>query len=229
MTLKRFFSHSVFGLPWIMISSFFCLGVLFVICPEIDLWVSSAASDPETLFYFNHPFPIRVIYYSVEILAISLSTALVILLVATCIKKLPIAGLSSKGLLFLLLALMLGPGLVVNLISKNIWGRARPAHIEQFGGSLKFSPAFVFSDQCDSNCAFVSGHSAFGFYFIAFSQLLKRHRKKLFAFAIGYGGLIGFGRIYQGGHFISDVIFSFYFVYFPIKLLYYFMYEKSKI
>ena len=229
MTLKRFFSPSVFGLSWIMILSFFCLGVLFVMCPEIDLWVSDAASDPETLFYLNHPLPVRVIYNSVEILTVSLSTALVILLIATRIKKHSIAGLSSKGLLFLLLALMLGPGLVVNVISKNIWGRARPAQIEQFGGSLKFSPAFVFSDQCDSNCAFVSGHSALGFYFVAFALLFKRHRKKLFAFAVGYGILIGFGRIYQGGHFISDVIFSFYFVYLPIKLLYYFMYEKSKI
>ena len=226
MILKRFFSHSVFGLPWIMISSFLCLGVLFVMFPQIDLWVSGAASDPKTLFYVNHPLPIRVIYRSVEILTISLSTALVILLLATRIKKRPIAGLSSKGLLFLLLALMLGPGLVVNMISKNIWGRARPAQIEQFGGSLKFSPAFVFSDQCDSNCAFVSGHSALGFYFIAFALLFKRHRKKLFVFAVGYGSLVGFGRIYQGGHFLSDVIFSFYFVYFSIKLLYYFMYEK---
>jgi len=164
----------------------------------------------------------------VEVLAVTLSTVLVILLVATRIKKRPIAGLSSKGLLFLMLALMLGPGLVVNLVSKNIWGRARPAHVEQFGGTLKFSPAFVFSDQCDRNCSFVSGHSAFGFYFVAFAMLFKRHRKKLFAFAIGYGALIGFGRIYQGGHFISDVIFSFYFVYFSIQLLYYSMYEKSK-
>lgn len=228
MKFPAIFRFSIFGLPVFSLAAFVLLAVLFISCPEIDLWASRLAADPETLFYLNHPLFVKIVYHSVEVLAAALSAGIIGLAVTTRIKKRAIFGFSSKTYLFLLLALMLGPGLVVNLISKNIWGRARPAHIEAFGGTSRFTPAFVFSDQCDTNCAFVSGHSALAFYLIAFAMPMKRQRKKTYALAITYGALVGACRMYQGGHFLSDVIFSFFFVYFPVRMLYHLMFERRE-
>ncbi|MBT8342504.1 MAG: phosphatase PAP2 family protein [Desulfatitalea sp.] len=219
--------RSLLGIPWTALAIFVVLALVFVCFPTIDLWFAGFFSDPGTLFHQNNPWPIRVIYYSVEVLSIVTVAALIILLSTVLIRRRPFWGLTAKGLAFLLLALALGPGLVVNEISKNVWGRARPVHIEQFGGKARFTPAFVFSDECQGNCAFVSGHASFGFYFVAFALYFRRHRHLWFALAIGYGGLIGFGRMYQGGHFLSDVIFSFYFVYFPVRMLYYAMFQRG--
>ena len=214
-------------MAWIHAMAFGTLAVLFIVFPEMDLWVSRLFAHPVHMFFPNHTPIIVFIYHTVEVLSVGLSLGLLISLAITWRMKRPVFGFSSKKLLYLLVVLAVGPGIVVNLISKNSWGRARPRYIEQFGGEQKFTPAFVFSDQCDRNCSFVSGHAAFGFYFVSFAFILTRHRKKAFAAAVGYGTIVGFGRIYQGGHFLSDVIFAYFYVYFTAWGIYYLMFEKK--
>src|SRR5690606_18360570 len=48
--------------------------------------------------------------------------------------------LRPRDSLFGLLALALGPGLLVNGILKEVWGRARPREILEFGGDATFTP-----------------------------------------------------------------------------------------
>ena len=67
--------------------------------------------------------------------------------------------------LFLLLTLIIGPGLITNTLLKDNWGRARPHQITEFGGRAQFTPAFVITNQCVRNCSFTSGDSSFGFWF----------------------------------------------------------------
>ncbi len=114
----------------------------------------------------------------------------------------------QRTLVFLLLAFVLGLGLVVNVIFKDHFGRPRPAIISEFGGDIQFTPAFVISDQCDTNCSFVCGDCSIGFVTLAFALLARRRRKLYIAGAVTLGSLIGLMRIGKGAHFLSDVIFS---------------------
>lgn len=127
----------------------------------------------------------------------------------------------APKLLYLLLALILAPGFIVNSVFKDEWGRARPHQTSVFGGDKAFTPAWIRVQQCQSNCSFVSGHAAMGFYVFAFGFLAQgAWRRRLFVLGCVTGGLVGLGRVIQGDHFLSDVIFSGFIVYFVCWLLY---------
>ena len=65
------------------------------------------------------------------------------------------------------------------------------------------------SDQCASNCSFSSGHGALGFWPVALALLAPpRRRPAVIAAALAFGTAVGVMRIAQGGHFLSDVVFS---------------------
>ncbi|MFZ5570721.1 MAG: phosphatase PAP2 family protein [Thermodesulfobacteriota bacterium] len=217
----------LFGISWTALGAFAVLAAVFHRFPEIDLWVADLACHPQSLYYNNHPPVIRLIYHSVEVLTVVTVAGLLGLLAFVGFKKRPVLTLTARELLFLLLVLALGPGLVVNLVSKNISGRARPAHIEQFGGKLKFTPAFELSDQCDNNCSFVSGHASLAFYFISFAMIRRRQRDKIAAGTCLYTAVVGATRIYQGGHYLSDIIFACFFVYFTARMLHHAMFGQK--
>ena len=96
--------------------------------------------------------------------------------------------------------------IVVNLFLKNLWGRARPGDILEFGGVETFSPWYKISNSCDTNCSFVSGDSSVGFAIIILFFLTKNI---FFLYgSLVFGFMLGFIRILAGGHFLSDVVFS---------------------
>lgn len=115
---------------------------------------------------------------------------------------------ANRSIVFLLLALGLGPGLLVNGLLKPHWGRARPYHLTQFGGSKAFTPALLPADQCRRNCSFVSGDAAMGYFVLAFVFVTKQRRFAVGALAVGLGTAIGLIRIAQGAHFLSDILFA---------------------
>ncbi|EME67875.1 superfamily protein [Paramagnetospirillum caucaseum] len=132
---------------------------------------------------------------------------------AAFFRKRPVAGISPRMALLVVASLALGPGLVVNLILKDNWGRARPSTIAAFNAGhqpdRQFSRPLVLSDQCDDNCSFPSGHAALGFWTVALALIAPaRRRRAAMAAAIGFGMAMGVVRIAQGGHFLSDVAFS---------------------
>ncbi|MFN7094324.1 MAG: phosphatase PAP2 family protein, partial [Burkholderiales bacterium] len=91
-------------------------------------------------------------------------------------------------------------------VFKDHWGRARPIQVTEFGGSKRFTPMGVITNQCERNCSFVSGHASVGFYLMAFAWVTKQNRKIWFFLGWFVGMVIGGLRIWQGGHFLSDVI-----------------------
>ncbi len=110
---------------------------------------------------------------------------------------------------FLLASLLLGPGLVVNAVLKEHWGRARPHQVVEFGGSQPFTPALLPANHCERNCSFVSGHSAIGFWWLALGLAWPAWRWRAMALGVVLGGALSVVRIMQGGHFLSDTVFSF--------------------
>ncbi|MGI9133522.1 MAG: phosphatase PAP2 family protein [Rhodoferax sp.] len=111
-------------------------------------------------------------------------------------------------LAFLVLAGALGPGLVVNSGFKEQWQRARPYQVEQFGGTQKFTRATVMTDQCDNNCSFVSGHVACGVFLVSWMLVQPRRQRRWAAIGIAAGLLIGFARMADNAHWLSDVLWA---------------------
>ncbi len=111
--------------------------------------------------------------------------------------------------LVLILAVALGPGLVVNGLMKPLWGRPRPRQIVQFGGTQTYLPWWRPGGP-GAGKSFPSGHTAMGYILVAGATLVSRRRRAwpqrlAMAAALGYGTLMGVTRIVQGGHFLSDV------------------------
>jgi len=196
-----------------VLTAFFACLVLCLIFPVLDLRISTWFYRPYDGFFLrNHPLAV-FIYYAVPWVAVGLAFGFVAVLLGSLISKRNWLRSRRRDASYLLLVLILGPGLMVNTVFKDHWGRARPHQVQQFGGTQQFTPALLPATQCDRNCSFVSGHTALGFYFVAFGFVLRHQRRTWLAIGLVAGTGIGLVRILQGGHFPSDVIFSFFVVY----------------
>ena len=180
---------------------------LFSLYPHIDIALSSLFRDPGSGFTVGQLFAVRVLHEGWDIAARATGLVLAVYLVASFAWK----GLAVRGrrrvAAFLLLSLLIGPGLIVNTL-KETWGRARPTKVVELGGDKRFTPALVPSDQCRRNCSFTSGHAAFGFWWMALAFVDRRRRGMWLAIGLALGLGIGLVRIAQGGHFPSDVLYS---------------------
>lgn len=112
--------------------------------------------------------------------------------------------------LFLGLLLLMGPGLVVNVWLKGCWGRPRPCDTVAFGGVRPFVPPGIPAPT--EGRSFPSGHASMGFFLMAPAFFLYRCNKRLALWfvllGLSAGTMIGLGRIVQGRHFASDVVWS---------------------
>jgi lipid A 4'-phosphatase len=122
----------------------------------------------------------------------------------------PFLGLDAKAWLFLLVALVVGPGLVANAGLKDHWGRARPREVAELGGNAAFSPFYKPQFQnAHTNGSFISGDGAFGFFLPAFAYVVPRRvARRVFWGCMGGGALFGFARLAMGAHFLSDIIYA---------------------
>ena len=132
-------------------------------------------------------------------------------------------------LLFLLLAI--GPGLLVNSIFKDHWGRSRPKHVVELGGHLPFLKVWERGEPGISK-SFPSGHASIGFYVMAPYFVFRRRRRLLaWGFLLTgtlYGTLMGIGRLAQGGHFPSDILWAWGMVYLSGLLLCYLLNPEER-
>lgn len=112
--------------------------------------------------------------------------------------------------IFLLLSVVLGPGLLVNTLFKDHWGRPRPRDIVAFGGPLHYRTAPLPGGE--GGASFPCGHCSVGFLFAAGWWMWQRRRpvRAWGSLALGLitGFALGLGRMAAGGHFLSDVIWS---------------------
>jgi len=196
---------------------------------RIDILFSSLFYTSGKGFLYENTLPSLIVFYGVEYMTISIIIISVILLITKGIFKWNILNIKIKSVIFIILSLAIGPWLIVNEILKTYIGRARPLSIEEFGGTLLFSPAFTDSNQCVFSCSFVSGHVAFGFFLMSFGLLATNPMTRNVLITIGFvfGVVISLSRIMDGKHFLSDTIFAFFFVYLISKLIYEFMYNKT--
>jgi len=196
---------------------------------DIDIQVASFFYHPEQA----NPWPLgeiaiwKFFYQLGEIITIALVLSTLLIMVFSFIKS--AWKIYRIQALFILLCFVLGPGLIVNSLFKDHWGRPRPAFIEPFGGQEQYIPPLKYNTHGEGN-SFPSGHSSLGFSFIAFWFLWCKKRR-LWAnyallFSISFGTLFGCGRIVAGGHFLSDVFWSLWIPLLVSMGLYHFFFKK---
>lgn len=191
--------------------------ILFVGFPEIDLAVSRALFLGERRFWLTDaPFALAV---NAALPTIVLATVAAILCAAVVGRIRRVPALAFRRMLFLVLSFATGPGLIVNVLLKEHWGRARPNDIADFGGAARFTPALIPADQCPGNCSFVSGDVSIAFAYVAIALLLPpRWRLAGIAVALCFGSFVAMLRLMQGAHFLSDVVFAALFTLLPIAI-----------
>jgi lipid A 4'-phosphatase len=181
----------------------------FIVFPGIDLTVSGWFAQGAAGFPFHDSTLGRIVLKGLPPVLIALAVGAVALAAYGRWKGRVVAGVTPAVAAYLALSLALGPGLLVNTVFKDHWHRARPSQIVEFGGSLHFTPVLQLADQCATNCSFSSGHGALGFWPVALALLAPLSRRRAaVAAALAFGAFVGMVRIAQGGHFLSDVVFS---------------------
>jgi len=194
---------------FILVIFFFLLSsILLAVGPSFDIFFSG-------LFYLDKNQFLVQSYYFVAILF----RKIILILILIYILILPIISFYApikkiyfgynfkiKKIIYIWVTALFSLVFVVNIILKNIWGRARPNEIFEMGGKNTFTPWYQISTQCDLNCSFVSGDAAVGFSLVVFYFIIKRELYLWLSLLLGFS--IGGIRIMEGGHFISDVIFS---------------------
>lgn len=127
-----------------------------------------------------------------------------------------------RGGVFLVLFLILGPGLLVNTVFKDGWGRPRPREIVQFGGNKFFLQPWQ-KGVSGQGRSFPSGHASAAFFLIAPFFIYRRRSPRCGRFwlmgGISFGILMSIARIAQGGHFLSDTVWAFGMIYLTGLLL----------
>lgn len=112
----------------------------------------------------------------------------------------------ARNLALALIALVLGPYLLVNVVLKSVSGRPRPYETDLFAGHLPFVPAGSFSGACQDNCSFVSGEAAGAGWVACLIPLLPAWLRPILGPPIIVVSLVTPAlRIAFGGHFLSDV------------------------
>jgi len=217
------------------------LGLISAWWPDLDLKIAAAFYD-DAKGFLGHDLPaVTAIYHGINWLARGASLALVFGLAGNlafqAIRNFDQLPSSSRrpqcpprvrqAMACALLSLVIGPGLLVNLVLKENVGRARPIQIEAFGGNRQFSPALRQAHECERNCAFVSGHAAVGFWF-ATGYAISRRRTRAWLWVGTLGGFtVGLIRIVAGGHWFSDITFAMTFTLIGIGFAYLLAYRPA--
>lgn len=180
-----------------------------IVLTDADLFISGIFHDPQHGWLLADDNPWQFTYHYGMIPAFMMALGgLGIFLFGFFYKN--IRHYRKIGI-FLILFLLVGPGMVVNTLFKDHWGRPRPADIENFGGAASYQP-FWQPGEPGQGKSFPSGHASVGFFIFAPFFFLRHNQRRLanlfLALGIAYGLLMGTGRIVQGGHFLSDVIWS---------------------
>lgn len=198
-----------------ILACIFCSFAVFAIWPTIDLNVSTLFHDPTTGFVIDgNPLTeaIRLTIWNVAILLCAIAAVGTALGAAGREVLLP-----TRAWGFILTLYALGPGLMVEMLTKPLWGRGRPAQVAEFGGSLPFSPPNELAEFCARNCSFVSGEvsgatvTALALLLVRFHlkhQLNNRVSTLLLVVACCLPPAVALQRIAAGRHFLSDTIFA---------------------
>lgn len=201
--------------------------VFLAVSTNVLFWFTDLDYRAAALFYrsdgsgqiwpLQHWWPLKLLYdYAFPFTLVSGLTALIVYIAShfhTYSRRF------RRKALYILLVILIGPGLLVNLVFKDHWGRPRPVHIQQFGGEYQYVPPLKLGHTPDKS--FVCGHCSVGYAFFVLYFLSQNHKPLYFLLTLVFAWTMGFTRMAAGGHFVSDILWSGYLVFLVAYALYY--------
>lgn len=207
---------------------------IFIKVPNVDLWFSARYWRADTGFFQRDNPLVQLLYnltppvgHSIVLLALVVALAAPLLArVARHFKAEQTAqnltGLWRRTAVACLAVAVISSGLIVEVGLKKTMGRPRPVQTVQFGGDMPFHAAFERGATPGKHKSFTSGHAAAGFSLMALGLCAgPLWRRRWLLIGLVTGSVVGLGRIMQGGHYLSDVVFSFYVVWLTSELVAY--------
>ncbi|MEC9342270.1 MAG: phosphatase PAP2 family protein, partial [Pseudomonadota bacterium] len=184
-------------------------GVVFSAWPELDIAVSRLFSSGEGRFPMTRSWFWQILR---EVFLKGFTLWYVFITVAcfaTYRHREAVLGLQFRKWLYLAICSLTGPLLLVNVVLKEHWGRWRPREVIPLGGDELHTAPLDWGGSCLDNCSFVSGEvSSTVMVFIALAFISTAWRPIFYALALVLGGVSTLIRVGQGGHFLSDALFS---------------------
>lgn len=190
--------------------------IVFRLFPMLDVWATG-------LFYAGEAclpgpceaFPMSVdpFWNAVREIGMGIPRALIVVVVVWLLWSLlwPARKRAATIAAPLLAAIsgLLAPLLIVNLILKELWGRPRPYQTDGFGGDGVYVAPGTISDQCESNCSFVSGEASGAFWLLWIVFIVPRPwRQGVFAVLMVFATGVSVLRVAFGRHYLSDITLS---------------------
>lgn len=183
-------------------------------------------SGPALWCYADAPLWDFLYHYGVWPAAGVAVAAVLVLLLSQMREKFSFFKKKRIYAVFLILTIVLGPGLLINSFLKMQCGRPRPRETTHYQGTWQYKHVAQ-KGITGKGKSFPCGHCSMGFIFMSFYFILYRKRKALayffLFFGLFWGGLIGMARMSQGGHFLSDVLWSGIVVFFSAWLTYHYI------
>jgi lipid A 4'-phosphatase len=188
-------------------------GLAFGFFPQLELAVARHFHDYSDASHNVFAWRISPLVMLARNVGLWISTVLVAPAVGALIVKLFLPRhkllMSGRAIVFLIATLALAPGILVNVVLKDHWGRPRPIDVTQFGGQYQFMRWWDPRGGCPNNCSFVSGDVAGAAWTFAPAALAPPQWR-----ALAYGAALAFTlgmaaiRVMAGAHFVSDVAFA---------------------
>ncbi len=208
------------------------VGLVFGIFPQLDLMISAPFHD---ISLYGNSFGLHI-YPPLGLMrdiGLWVGTMLILPALVALLLKLLLPRrkllLPGRAILLLVITIALGPGLLVNAVLKDHWGRPRPIDVTQFGGTEHFVAWWDPRGDCPQNCSFVSGDVSGAFWTLAPAALAPAPWRSLaYGAALVLGTAMAALRIAVGAHFFSDVVFAGVFTFLIIWIAHGLLYRWSR-
>jgi membrane-associated phospholipid phosphatase len=187
--------------------SFVLISGVFIVIPNIDLFVSRFFFKAGSFYISHNPFWIELRNFH-RLSQWYLLGAMVVLVGLYALWHRPLSIIAPHKIIYMVLVYAIGPGVLVNSL-KLLFGRARPRDLVEFGGWADFTPAWQFASICQRNCSFPSGESSVAAAMLPLLMLVPaRFRLTAGIILIPLLALVSLNRVFMGAHFLSDVVIS---------------------
>lgn len=173
---------------------------------NVDLFIASLFYDPATSRFSGQNAPYVAMLRDHGVVAVGTCIGCVAL---TATKYLPwrLPSVPGRTAIVLTLSILLGPGLLVNGILKEHWGRPRPVHVTEFGGTMAYVNWWNPGGTCARNCSFVSGEAATAAWMLGPAMFVPAPwRGAALAAAAVFTAFMSLLRMSVGAHFFTDVL-----------------------
>jgi membrane-associated PAP2 superfamily phosphatase len=203
------------------------VGLLFGLYPELDLRLAALFYDPRAPGSWNDSaWTLKTLRdiarWTVALVA---APAFIALVVKLLLPRRPML-IPGRAAVLMIVTLALAPGLLTNVLLKDLWGRPRPIDVTELGGTDRFMPWWDPRGGCPKNCSFVAGEPSGAFWTLAPALLTPPPWRALATgAALAFGTGVGLMRIWGGGHFFSDVVFAGVFTFLVIWLVHGLLYR----